>query len=148
MDVVEKDRTVTTFGKESLQFLGHTISAAGAAPAPEKIAAVQRFPKPSTLKGLQEFTGMLNFYHRFIPGAMRTMRPLFTLMATKEKTLSWSEVADRAFIATKEALARARLLEHPRPKAHTDVRVPSSPVVQPHWRVKVFSLIQTSLTQQ
>ncbi|XP_069786676.1 uncharacterized protein [Narcine bancroftii] len=30
---------------ESLQFLGHTILAAGAMPAPEKVAAVQRFPQ-------------------------------------------------------------------------------------------------------
>ena len=57
------------FGLESLDFLGHHITCSGITPLQEKVEAVAHFPQPSTIKGLQEFVEMANFYHRFIPSA-------------------------------------------------------------------------------
>ncbi|KAJ8415098.1 hypothetical protein AAFF_G00007960 [Aldrovandia affinis] len=44
---------------------------------PEKVAAISDFPQPRTTKALQEFLGMVNFYHRFVPHAANLMRPMF-----------------------------------------------------------------------
>ena len=53
------------FGVSSLEFLGHQVSNKGSSPTQAKVKVIQTFPQPSTVKGLQEFLGMINFYHRF-----------------------------------------------------------------------------------
>ncbi|XP_069781499.1 uncharacterized protein [Narcine bancroftii] len=81
---------------------------------------------PSQLLWPEEFVGMVNFYDWFIPSPTRTMQPLFALIATKEKVLTWLEEAETAFATTKEALANATLLVHPRPEAHMALSVDAS----------------------
>ena len=53
------------FGKPELNFLGHKITKHGVSPLPEKVEPINRFKRPNTVKGLQEFIGMATFYHRF-----------------------------------------------------------------------------------
>ena len=57
----------------------------------------------------------VNFYHWFIPGAARTLQPLYRALAGKPrpKTLDWSEDMVESFEATKDALANATMLHHP-----------------------------------
>ncbi|KAJ8355288.1 hypothetical protein AAFF_G00074880 [Aldrovandia affinis] len=43
------------FGVPSIDFLGHHITSAGATPLPLKVKAVLQFPRPTTVKALQEF---------------------------------------------------------------------------------------------
>ena len=83
-------------------------------PLPEKVEAVTHFPEPSTVKGLQEFIGMVNFYRRFLPHAANTMLPLFEALKGKAKKLSWNETMRKAFEDTKKLLADATMLAHPR----------------------------------
>ena len=64
------------FGLSVIDFLGHRVTRDGAAPLPSKVEAVAQFPRPLTVKSLQEFLGMVNFYHRFIPRAAQLTRPL------------------------------------------------------------------------
>lgn len=59
--------------RTTIDFLGHRITQHGATPLPDKVEAITQF-QPSTVKGLQEFVGMVNFYHRFIPAAARIMQ--------------------------------------------------------------------------
>ena len=54
-------------GAPSIQFLGHRLSAEGVEPLPENVSAVTEFPRPSSVKELQMFLGMVNFYRRFLP---------------------------------------------------------------------------------
>ncbi|XP_061913889.1 uncharacterized protein K02A2.6-like [Entelurus aequoreus] len=54
------------FGLSEIDFLGHRISSLGAIPLPSKVQVVADFPRPSTVKALQEFLGMINFYNRFL----------------------------------------------------------------------------------
>jgi len=41
----------------------------GVVPLPLKVDAVMTFPRPLTVKSLQEFLGMVYCYHRFLPSA-------------------------------------------------------------------------------
>lgn len=84
------------FGLRSI-FLGHSITCHGAQPLPEKVDAIRRFPRPPSVKSLQEFIGMVNFYHRFVPSAAGIMRPLFQCLAGKPKYLVWSMEAGVVF---------------------------------------------------
>ena len=54
------------FGKTAIDFLGHHINDRGIIPLPAKVQAIRDFSRPSSLKDLQRFTGMDNFYHQFI----------------------------------------------------------------------------------
>jgi hypothetical protein len=55
------------FGASSIKFLGYRLSAEGVEPLPENVSAVTEFPRPSSVKELQMFLGMVNFYRRFLP---------------------------------------------------------------------------------
>jgi hypothetical protein len=41
--------------------------AEGIRPLPDRVAAIQDHTKPSTVKLLQAFRGVVNFYRRFVP---------------------------------------------------------------------------------
>ena len=98
------------FGRDTIDFLGHRITHAGIMPLPDKVNTITRFKQPVTIKGLQEFVGMANFYQRFIPAAARMMLPLFEALTGKPKTLVWYETMVKAFHDTKKALAEATTL--------------------------------------
>ena len=101
------------FGVSSIDFLGHHVNKDGILPLPSKVQAIRDFPRPSSIKGLQEFTGMANFYHRFLPHAATMMRPLYKAMSGKTKDLVWDKEMEKAFSDTKSAMAQASMLTHP-----------------------------------
>ena len=47
------------FGLRTIDFLGHRINKDGAVPLPSKVEAVMNFPRPLSVKSLQEFLGMV-----------------------------------------------------------------------------------------
>ena len=100
-----------------LHFLGHHVDKHGIHPLPEKVAAIQEFPQPASLKKLRGFLGLVNFYRRFIPGFARILAPLNDLLCEHNhrphKQLAWTPICDQAFKDIKTALANATLLVHP-----------------------------------
>src|SRR5215469_6527761 len=119
-----------TFEVPSLNFLGHTVSSTGILPLESRVSAIRKFPLPNTQKQLRQFLGMVNFYHRFIPSAASTFRPLTTLLKDKKKGIStkvdWTDEARMAFNSAKDELANATLLVHPLPSALTRLQVDAS----------------------
>ena len=112
------------FGVDHLEFLGHHVDSQGIRPLEEKVKVICEFPQPTTQRKLREFLGLINFYHRFIPGCADLLHPLNTLLASSNdgsKSLPWSEEATAAFATAKEALAKATLLSHPKPEAPTNI---------------------------
>jgi hypothetical protein len=68
------------FASTSVKFLGHMVDENGIRPLPTHVQAIQEFPPPSTVKQLQQFLGMINFYRRFLPRIAATLRPLTDLV--------------------------------------------------------------------
>jgi hypothetical protein len=58
---------VAEFAKPELKFLGHCLSAAGITPFLDSLQVMFNFPRPHTVKDLQLFLGMVNFYRCFLP---------------------------------------------------------------------------------
>ena len=54
-------------GEAELDYLGHQVSAFGITPMEDRVAANSKFPPPTTIRHLQTFLGMVNFYRRFMP---------------------------------------------------------------------------------
>ena len=80
------------FGRSSVDFLGHKVTARGIRSLPEKVAALRKHSRPSTIQELQQFLGLLNFYRKFIPGAARTLAPLTAVLKGSPKgstVLDW-----------------------------------------------------------
>ena len=61
------------FDVDKIVFLGHKVNQEGVTPLESKVTAIQNFPKPSNMKQLRRFLGMLNYYGRFIPAAAATL---------------------------------------------------------------------------
>ena len=72
---------------------------------------------------------MINFYRRFIPGAVKILQPLNDLLQGTKKgnmPITWSEEAKTSFSESKRALANATMLEHPIPGAPISLAVDAS----------------------
>ncbi|XP_068235492.1 uncharacterized protein [Palaemon carinicauda] len=53
---------------------------------PSLVASVQNSSKPSTVKAPQEFLGIINHYHRFLPAITATLGPLYASLKASQKT--------------------------------------------------------------
>ena len=96
-------------------FLSHHVDATGIRPLEDKVQIVREFPLPDKQRKLRRFLGLVNFYHRFIPGAM-ILHPLHSLLKrTKRPSDSppWKDDTITAFGKAKQALVDATLLVHP-----------------------------------
>ena len=104
-----------TFGVKSIDFLGHNITSSGSIPLPNKVNAITQFPKPQTIRSLQELLGMMNFYHRFVRNAATTLRPLYTALKGKgqKHQLVWTPEMTESYHCGINALANAAMLAHP-----------------------------------
>ena len=73
--IVRQDKCV--FAAPVVEFLGHEISGDGIRPLSSKVKAIQDYPTLTTIKELQTFLGMVNYYHRFLPMAASKMASLY-----------------------------------------------------------------------
>ena len=116
------------FGVSQIEFLGHMVDDKGVRPLPEKVQAITAYPKPKSVKEMQTYLGMINFYHRFLPSAASVLRPLYASVSGKTKSIQWTSMMEKAFVDSKVAVAQATMLTHPRQDAPTSLTVDASDV--------------------
>ena len=61
---------------KEIKYLGHMVSEKGISVDPEKVACVQSWPVPKTVKQVQGFLGFTSFYRKFIRNFSKIARPL------------------------------------------------------------------------
>ena len=108
--------------------IGHRISPDGSVPLTVKVDAISNFPQPTTVKGLQEFVGMIHFYNHFVPAAAQVIQLPYQALADKPRTFIWSADMTSALQGAKQALAQAILLHHPTEIEQVSVTVNASAV--------------------
>lgn len=107
------------FGVKTLEFLGHTINKDGILPSAQRVESIKEFPKPNSIKQIQRFVGMVNYYHRFLPNLAELLTPIYSHLTILQNTpkskfhYSWPDNCDSAFTKIKTCLANATLLTHP-----------------------------------
>lgn len=69
-----------TFLRRRVTYLGHEVSGAGIDPDPQKIAVVQEWAVPQTVKELRTFLGVASYYRRFIESFAKIAAPLHQLV--------------------------------------------------------------------
>jgi cleavage and polyadenylation specificity factor subunit 1 len=107
-----------TFAEETVAFLGYQVSTNGIRPLQEKVEAIEKFIRPSNVKQLRQFLGVVNFYRRCIPGAAKEQALLNEELRGNKKgkaQIEWTDELEQAFNACKNSLSRAALLAHPDP---------------------------------
>lgn len=104
--------TKSIFCRQSIPFLGYTLTTRGIKANDEKVKCIQDFPSPKSSKQVKAFIGLVNFYNKFIEKYSDLVHPLLHLTSKKTK-FHWSEREEGAFKAIKRAFLRENYLEYP-----------------------------------
>lgn len=100
-----------SFAVSQVEYLGFIVSTEGVQADPKRVATIQEWPAPHTIKELQGFLGLTNFYRRFIAGYSRIVAPL-TALTRKDAVWQWEGDAERAFNQLIDAFQHAPILRH------------------------------------
>ena len=65
--------------KDKIQYLGHVVTKERISVDPEKIKAIEYWPIPKGVTGVQSFMGITIYYQRFIEGFSRITNPITSL---------------------------------------------------------------------
>ena len=107
---------------KEIKYLGHMVSEKGISVDPEKVACVQSWPVPKTVKQVQGFLGFTSFYRKFIRNFSKIARPLHEVtqgaehfqLKTKTKVkyppLKWGLAQQKAFENLKEVCCQTPIL--------------------------------------
>ena len=74
------------FCETEIPFLGYLVSPKGIRPNPEKVAAVTGYPTPRTVKDVQSFLGLAQYYRKFVRDFSTIAKPLTKLTG---KLVEW-----------------------------------------------------------
>jgi hypothetical protein len=123
------NREKCTFAVDTFEFLGHQVSAQGAKPLCSYVEVVEKRPPPTTVKELQMFLGLINFYRRFMPGAASILKLLTDALRgskSAQEAVVWTSDMEASFEAAKLALSKATWLGHPELRAALTLHVDAS----------------------
>jgi len=115
------------FGNDKLLFLGHIISKDGVSVNPEKIKAVQNFPKPKCRRDVMSFVALCSYYRRFIRQFAKIARPLHDL-TEKSAKFNWDNNCETAFQSLKNSPCTSQVLAYPDDNAPTQIHCDASGV--------------------
>ena len=106
------------FFKSEITYLGHIVSNKGIATDPKKIKAIQLWPRPTTVTEVRKFTGLTNYYRKFIHGYANVAQPLHDLVSGKNakkkcSSIEWTDDCEVAFQKLKELCSNTPLLAYP-----------------------------------
>ena len=100
--------------QSEVRYLGHIVSADGAATDPEKVTVVKDWPRPTRIKQLQAFLGTVGYYRQYLPDFATIAQPLHRL-TSKETEWTWGEAEQYSLKQLKGRLVAAPILGYPDP---------------------------------
>ena len=80
------NKAKNNFKQKEVKCCGHTISADGVRPDPDKVKAITEMPPPTSVTQLRTVCDTLNYLSKFVPNMAAMLRPVTGLM----KDCAWS----------------------------------------------------------
>jgi hypothetical protein len=97
------------FGRSSVNFLGHVVEAGQIQMDPDKVEAIQNWPRPKSVTDVRGFLGLAGYYRRFINQSATLATPL-TDLTKKTPEFRLTPQAQSTFEQIKDAMVRAPIL--------------------------------------
>jgi hypothetical protein len=98
------------FGVAETTFLGHIMSPGKIRMDPEKVSSITTWPTPKSVRDVQSFLGLANYYRRFIKDFAALARPL-TQLTKKDQQFEWTNKCEDTFNILKEKFTTAPVLQ-------------------------------------
>ncbi|KAI0992227.1 hypothetical protein K3495_g15959, partial [Podosphaera aphanis] len=125
---LQVDIAKCNFETTEVIYLGLIVSTRGISMDPKKVACVQEWPTPRSVRDIQSFLGFANFYRRFIPEFSRLAAPLVHL-TKKEVSFIWDDKCASSFLRIKKAFKDGSMLAHFDPRRQTVLETDASDFV-------------------
>ena len=94
---------------EELQFLGFKISARGIEPDDRLVRKIRDISQPKSMKELEYFVGLLNYFGRLIPNFSKKIQPLNAIR--RQKIFKWTIECTNAFDHLKKIISSAPIVQ-------------------------------------
>ncbi|CAI7859804.1 unnamed protein product [Closterium sp. NIES-54] len=122
-------RSKCEFAKTKLSFLGHVISHGKLEVDNSKVAVLKQWKQPSTVKEVQAFLGLANYYRRFVKGFAAVAAPLADVL-WKDSSFSRGPLQQQDFEQLKISLTSPPALAVPNPELPYFIWCDTSDVAQ------------------
>ena len=93
-----------------MKYIGNVISKEGLKIDDERIEAISKIPRPTTVTQVRSFLGMTGYLRKFIPHYSEISRPLVDL-TRKRAIFQWSPEKEKAFQSLKSILKSNKVLK-------------------------------------
>ena len=98
------------FFTDEIKYIGNVISKEGLKIDDERIEAISKIPRPTTVTQVRSFLGMTGYLRKFIPHYSEISRPLVDL-TRKRAIFQWSPEKEKAFQSLKSILKSNKVLK-------------------------------------
>ena len=99
------------FMRPSVAYLGYVIDADRLHPIPKKVEAIAQAPRPTNVKELRSFLGLVGYYRKFISNMSTLTQPLNQLLQQGVKW-NWTSECEQVYEQLKGVLASTKVLTH------------------------------------
>ena len=113
------------YKQKEVEFIGKTYMTQGCKPSDTKVKAITEMPKPTNLKDLQTFLGMVQYLSKFPSRIAEIAEPLRDLMK-KHAPYAWGPEHNQAFNNIKKEIVLAPILRYYDPKKETVLQTDAS----------------------
>ena len=100
------------FKKTKVDYLGIIIEEGRISMDPIKLAGIQEWPTPTTVKQVRSFLGFGNFYQKFISHYSDLAKPL-TDLTKKDRKFEWTKDCQQVFNNLKKQFTEELVLQMP-----------------------------------
>nr|KYP72762.1 Retrovirus-related Pol polyprotein from transposon 17.6 [Cajanus cajan] len=101
-----------SFGVQAGKFLGFLLTHRGIEANPDKCSTIISMRSQATVKEVQQLTGRMASFSRFLSKAADKSLPLFQCLRKNDK-FGWTDECERAFGELKQALTSPPILSKP-----------------------------------
>jgi len=95
-----------------IDFLGLVMGSGGIKMQEQKVVGVLEWPRPKTVKEVQMFLGLANYYRRFVKDFTQIAKPMHKLVRKDEKW-NWGDEQEKAFEQLKQVFTMQPVLVAP-----------------------------------